>query len=73
MCVYVCVYISIYTYIYVYLHIYMCIYIYVYIHIYLYSFPPKNGEIALWLPTNMSIPYILVLAGNESTITEITE
>jgi len=34
---------------------------------------PKNGEIALWLPTNMSIVYILVLAGREWMITEITE
>jgi len=35
--------------------------------------PPKNGEIALWLPTNRSIPYMLVLAGSGSTMTEITE
>jgi len=35
--------------------------------------PPKNGEIALRPPTNGSIPDILVLAGSESTITEITK
>ena len=29
-------------------------------------------EIALWPSTNLSIPPILVLAGSESTITEIT-
>jgi len=35
--------------------------------------PPKNGEIALWPSTNELIPYILVLAGSESSFTEITE
>jgi len=34
--------------------------------------PPKYGEIALWLPMNMD-PYVLILAGSESTITEIAE
>jgi len=33
----------------------------------------KDGKIALWLPTNRSILYILVFAGSESTIIEITE
>ena len=35
--------------------------------------PPKNGEIAFWPSTNELIPYILVLAGSESSFTEITE
>ena len=35
--------------------------------------PPKNGEIALWMPTNNSIAIFLILAGNRSNFTEITE
>ena len=55
-----------------YIYIYTFIYMYMYIYVNM-IYPPKNGEIALWLPTNISIPYILVLARSESTITEITE
>jgi len=36
-------------------------------------FPPKDEVIALWPSSNGSIPYILVLAGSESSFTEITE
>jgi len=35
-------------------------------------YPPKNGKIALWPSTNGSIDDFLVMAGSQSTITEIT-
>ena len=43
-----------------------------YINIYI-CMPPKNGQIALWLNTNRSSLYILVLAGCESIFTDIIE
>ena len=35
--------------------------------------PPKDWEIVLWSATNGSIPYILELAGSESSFNKITE
>jgi len=51
---YLSIYLSVYIYIYIYIHTLKCIYVYIYVYIYV-KYPPKNWEIALWLPTNSSM------------------